>query len=356
LGIAVVGTGFLGAQRAAAAARARGTRLVCVHDRDPQIARKVAERHGVPADKSLDAVLARPEVSAVIIATPHADHAQEVNACLAAGKHVLCEKPLATDAGEARGLATFASECGVRLATGFNHRFYPPVRDALRLVQRGSIGKVITVRASIGHQAAPEFLKSWHTDLERSGGGALMDNGPHACDLIRQFLGEVQSVEASIENRLDLPIGCESDATAWFAGRDGGVAELRASWRQPVGYLTIEIEGQEGALRVETAPWRLEGSLANDQRVHERYWVERSHERLYRAVHRCERSLVEELDSFASFAASRPKPHGTGWDGCRATEMVVAAYRSAAEGSAIRLAPLPVRPPHARKAKRRAFG
>jgi predicted dehydrogenase len=356
LGIAVVGTGFLGAQRAAAARRARGTRLIAVHDRDAQVARRVAERHGAAADPSLDAVLERPEVAAVIIATPHADHAPQVKACLEAGKHVLCEKPLAIDADEARELTALASECGLRLATGFNHRFYPPVRDALRLVQQGAIGKVTTVRASIGHQAAPEFLRSWHTDIARSGGGTLMDNGPHACDLIRQFLGEIESVEAYVLNQLDLPEGCESDATAWFTGRDGGVAELQASWQQAVGYLTIEIQGQEGNLRVDTAPWRLIGTLANDQPVNERYWVERIYDRIYRAGHRCETSLVHELESFASFAASEPKSHGTGWDGCRATEMVLGAYRSAALGNAIPLQPLPTRPPHVRKAKRRAFG
>src|SRR5438105_3694163 len=92
-GFLVVGVGFLGAQRAAALAVARGCRLVAVTDLDGDAARKVADRHGAIAAPDLRSGLELTGVDAVIIATPHADHVEPVNLALEAGKHVLCEKP-----------------------------------------------------------------------------------------------------------------------------------------------------------------------------------------------------------------------------------------------------------------------
>src|SRR5690606_14238454 len=127
----------LGAQRAAAATLARGVQLIAVQDHDPKAASRVAQLHGVQVVPDLRAGLKHPAVDAVVVATPHADHGEQVWEALEAGKHVLCEKPLAIDATEARALATRAQESRLRLATGFNHRFYPPVRDALTLVHAG---------------------------------------------------------------------------------------------------------------------------------------------------------------------------------------------------------------------------
>src|SRR4051812_8275716 len=163
-GFLVVGGGFLGSQRAAAAMVARGCRLVGVHDRDGRVAQALASQHGVRVAPDFEAALAWDAVDAVVIATPHADHYEQARLALEAGKHVLCEKPLTIRPDQARRLAVRADELRLRLATGLNHRFYPPVRDALALVSRWAIGRVESVRAEIGHVASPEFLASWHTD------------------------------------------------------------------------------------------------------------------------------------------------------------------------------------------------
>jgi len=345
--VLVVGVGFLGAQRAAAATLARGVELVAVTDADRRAASRVAALHGVAAAADLAAGLDLDRVDAVIIATPHADHAGQVRLALDAGKHVLCEKPLTIDPAEARDLAATAQDRRLRLATGFNHRHYPPVREALERVGSGAIGRVEEVRARIGHRASLDFLAGWHTDRSRSGGGTLLDNGPHACDLIRRLLGEVTTVEASLADRIGLPAGCESDAYVRFRGRDGGFAELWSSWTQEHGYLTIEVLGTHGHLRVETAPWRLEGRLADGRRLRRGYLRERLWGRFQCGFFRCECSLVRELEAFADPSPDRqlPAAAATGWDGCRATEMVQAAYESARTGRVVQLEPLPVRLP-----------
>jgi predicted dehydrogenase len=353
MGLLVVGTGFLGAQRAAAAFRTKRLRLVAVTDQDPASAERVASRLGVVAVPDLEVGLDSGGVDAVVIATPHADHVDAIRLSLEAGKHVLCEKPLTVRPDDARILATLADDSRLRLSTGLNHRFYPPVIDALALVSSWAIGRVESVRAEIGHLATPEFLQSWHTEVSRSGGGTLMDNGPHACDLIRRFLGEVVLAKGFVRQDVHLPAGCETEAYGLFRNHDNAVAELRASWALRTGYLTVEVRGSEGFLRIETAPWRLTGSLADGRQLDRKYLRERVAERVHRARYGCERSIVRELDAFASPSDGQPRPGATGWDGCRVTEMIQAVYQSDRTGDEIHLKPLLIHLPSS--SRRRAL-
>lgn len=351
LGILVVGVGWLGSRRARAALTARGTRLAAVLDEDEALARREAEILGVLAVPDLSSGLSLPGVDAVIIATPPGSHARILRKCLEAGKHVLCEKPLTIDPYQARSLAQLADDRRLRLACGFDHRFWPPVAEALALVRSGLIGPVESVRAQIGHKATGEFLGSWHIDPESSGGGCLIDNGPHACDLIRQLSGETVAAKGYVSSPLDLPEGCESEAFALFRGHDKAHSSLHVSWSLPAGYLTLEILGRDGHLRVETAPWRLSGRLGGGRRINRRYFAGRAREALFSRLHGCGSSLVAELEAFADASHPHPRPGATGWDGCRATEMVQAVYRSSETGEEVFLDPLPVRLPEHRRSK-----
>ncbi len=348
VGFLVVGAGFLGSQRASAAMIARGCRLSAVHDPDVRAAVAIASRHGARVALDYESALGWDAIDAVIVASPHADHYEQVRLALDAGKHVLCEKPLTVRPDQARDLALRADANGLRLATGLNHRFYAPIRDALALVGRWAIGRVERVRAEIGHVASPEFLASWHTDVARSGGGTLMDNGPHACDLVRRFLGEVVAARGFLHNHIHP--GCELEAEAVFRSVDQATGEVRSTWTRPSGYLTIDVHGSQGQLHIETAPWRLTGFLDGGKRVSRRYLTERLSERRYRGLFGCERSLVRELEAFVSTPWGQPRQEATGWDGCRVTEMIDAVYRSDLKGSEILLSPpaLPL-PPRTRR-------
>ncbi len=318
--------------------------MVGVFDKDHGKAKALAQRFKTHAFANYQNILQSENVDAVVVAVPHSDHDEIVSAAIRARKHVLCEKPLAIDAAEARTLAMLADEHRVKLATGFNHRFYPPVRDALRLLSSWSIGRIESLRIEIGHRATIDFLKSWHVDPAVSGGGTLMDNGPHACDLIRKFMGEVVAVKAYVHDVIGLGEACESEAFA-FRNHDRAVAELRSSWTLQRGYLTIELRGSQGWLHVETAPWRLTGKLADGRSINKRYVFERAREQFSCRFMGCERSLIEEMGCFARLSSDQPRPEGTGWDGNRATEMVQAAYESARTGLEVELQPPLVRVP-----------
>jgi predicted dehydrogenase len=337
LGIVVVGAGFLGAQRAAAAKIARGTSLVAVVDQDLPHAQAIANRHSVRAFNDIDEAFSHKGVNAVIVATPHASHVDIIELALARGKHVLCEKPLAIEADDAWRLAHHADDARLRLATGFNHRFYPPVRDALAFESHWALGRIESVRIQIGHAASQEFLHSWHCDRKTSGGGTLIDNGPHACDLIRRFLGEVSSAQGAVRNDSHGHFDCEREAFGIFRTHENAFGELHSSWNLRHGYLTIEVRGASGWLRVETAPWRLTGQLSNGHKINKHYILERLRDRLFARRYGCERSLVLELESFA-MPQWFPRAGATGWDGCRAVEMIQALYESDRTGQVVTLA------------------
>ena len=175
------------------------------------------------------------EVDAVIVATPHADHYEQVRLALEAGKHVLCEKPLTIRPEQARLLALRADELRLRLATGLNHRFYPPVRDALALVsalgdrprrarpRRDRAHGLARVPGELAHRRRP--LGRRDADGQRP--ARLRPDPPLPR---RGVLG------AGVARRPDRAApGCESEAYALFRDHDRGIGEVRSSWTLPRG-------------------------------------------------------------------------------------------------------------------------
>ena len=336
LGVLVVGVGTRGSERAAAAALGHRLRLVAVHDRDSEAAERVAARHGVVAVRDLDAGLESRGVDVVVVATPPADHAGLVADALDAGKHVLCETPLALRGRDARALARRAARAQLRLAAAFPERFEPPVRDAARLVESWAIGRVESVRVEVGRRASLPFLQSWHTEVGRSGGGCLVDHGPLACDLIRRFVGEVVLAKGFVRQEVRLPHGCESEAFGLFRNHDNAYAELHASWNLPAAGTTIAVRGEGGHLTVGLDPWRLSGRLGDGRVLDRRYRRARAAERWHRARHGCPSSIAAELDAFGGPGAAGEFP---GWDGAATTEMIRALLQSDRTGEEVHLNP-----------------
>src|SRR5579883_3396339 len=162
-GWAIVGTGRFAANRIAPALnRAIGSRLVAVISRERERAEAFAAEHGArKAYDDLDAAMRDPDVAYVWVATPHSLHLEPVLAAARAGKHVLCEKPLATSRGDAREMIRACARANVRLGTGFHLRHHPLHREARRLVAEGELGTPI--------EAAAE----WSVPPARPGSGYL---------------------------------------------------------------------------------------------------------------------------------------------------------------------------------------
>lgn len=192
LGSAFVGGGFM-AEVHSRAARAAGGRLVGVASSTPASAQRAAGKIGAGlAYESYEELLSDPAVDVVHICTPNTTHSSFASDALLAGKHVVCEKPLATSVPEARALAELADDSGLVATVPFAYRFHPMVREARARVRSGATGRVLSVHGSY----LQDWLLSsndddWRVD-ERLGGPsrAFADIGSHLCDLIEFVLGD----------------------------------------------------------------------------------------------------------------------------------------------------------------------
>jgi predicted dehydrogenase len=275
VGIALVGTGFAVRTQLPAFRVVPGAEVRALVGRDAGRTADIARRSGIPfATDRLDAVLARPDIEVVCIATPPDLHAPMAAAALRAGKHVLCEKPLALDAGTAVALCRTARQHPDRLAlVDHQLRFTPTLRRLRRLVADGYVGTPLHVGATL---LVARWLDrgrpfTWWQESAR-GGGALGAFGSHLVDWLRWTFGEVDAVRATlatcIASRAQAaelrPRRVDSDDYAALWLRCGGASPLQASVLLSAvahrgGGLGIDVFGTEGTLRFD-ADARLWGS------------------------------------------------------------------------------------------------
>jgi predicted dehydrogenase len=187
----VVGTGRIARQFAAALRHARRGRLVAIASRsaDPP---RVPEFAGARMHRGYDALLADPEVEAVHIATPHPSHAALAIRAAAAGKHILCEKPLAMDAAEAAAVVEAARRHDVFLMEAFMYRVHPQTRRLIELLRSGAIGEPRLVQAGFGYWKP--FDPSARHFAPALGGGAILDVGGYCASMARLVAGVAQGL------------------------------------------------------------------------------------------------------------------------------------------------------------------
>jgi 1,5-anhydro-D-fructose reductase (1,5-anhydro-D-mannitol-forming) len=176
----------------AAAARGRGqvagAWVQAVFSHNPGRARLFADRHAIPhSTAALEEMLARPEIRCIYVANHPRHHAATVAAALQAGKHVLCEPPLAATVEEAESLALMAAGRGLVLAVNHQRRAEPAMRRARALLELGELGDLMGVRA-VNAALLPNAQQTWR--LQAPWGGVLLDKGAHTFDLLRYLCGE----------------------------------------------------------------------------------------------------------------------------------------------------------------------
>lgn len=162
-----------------------------------------------------DRFLADPDLDAVYVATPNFRHAEDVIACAAAGKHVLCDKPLADNATQAAAMVEACARAKVKLGVGFQLRFHPAHLEMARRIAEGELGTLSHAAASMCFRY-PDGPSEWRKDLRQAGGGwATNDLGSHLIDLLISLLGPVQQVQAVLGHQV-----------YGYAGEDLGTALL----------------------------------------------------------------------------------------------------------------------------------
>ncbi len=206
-GIAVIGAGMIGAAHAAGyrtyLPRIEGlsARLDVVCDANAELAAKLARNWGFARTVAdWRAVVDDPEIGIVSVCLPNFLHTEVTQAALRAGKHVLCEKPLALTAREARGTLELARNSSGKSGTVFNYRRIPAIADIRARVQAGELGEPIQIVIfyQCDYAADPLLPHSWRYEFDRAGPGALLDLGTHAVDLARFIFGDVAEVTGAV--------------------------------------------------------------------------------------------------------------------------------------------------------------
>lgn len=246
-----VSVGVLGAARIVQsallepAADLDGVEVTAVAAREPERAVAFAREHGIPrALRSYEEIVDDPAVDAVYVPTPAALHGHWTRRAIAAGKHVLCEKPFTANAEEAEAIAELAESSGLVVMEAFHSRYHPMWTRMSELVDSGVLGRLHTARAEFTVPHADTTDIRWQPDL---GGGALMDLGCYPVRLLRHLFGEPEVTGAQIRD-MD---GVDASTTAWLAFAGGVSGEVVAIMEGVGGHAAqLRVSGSAGTLEV----------------------------------------------------------------------------------------------------------
>jgi predicted dehydrogenase len=227
--------------------RVHDAQILAIAARDPNRAYRFAKKHNIPrVHQTYAALLADSDIDAIYNPLPNSLHAEWTIRALKAGKHVLCEKPLASNAAEAEEMAAVARETGLVLSEAFAYRYYPLAAKMKEILKRGEIGKIRHIDVQFAFLLPSPKNIRFNYDLA---GGALMDCGCYPVSLIRYLAGAEPTVEYA-EARLFAPqVDRTMKADLSFA--DGRTARLMCSMLSPKLFRSVlKVEGDAGSLRV----------------------------------------------------------------------------------------------------------
>jgi predicted dehydrogenase len=317
---------------ARALASSSTARLVGVHDPFPEIGEPIAADLEVAYHRDATELIASPGVDAVVVCSPTVQHRALVERAAALGRHVLCEKPLATTIADAQAMVTACQQAGVQLHTAFVSRFHPLVERVRAALRDGQIGEPLAVvGANRGRPPLPPEYPPWITDREQSGGGALMDHSVHLTDVVRHLSGqEVHQVSAEVGAQL-ANCGIDDVALLSLVFSGGLVASLDPSWSVPRGNpwdydFSLRVLGTTGSVDIndlaeslQLVSTRAEGGL-----------------RLVPFGIDVDQQMIEAFVASVR-AGELLDPCATGIDGLRALEVALAGYASAAARQPVHL-------------------
>jgi predicted dehydrogenase len=299
--------------------------LVDISETDPVMRSEWTKRHDA-VGFAADAELIAAGVDIGVVCSPTNAHLPSVELMAEAGVHVLCEKPLATNAADARRIVEVCEAVGVKLMTAFPMRFSPSLRTGAEWIADGRIGKPLAITGTNrGH--LPTGYAPWFADPQLAGGGAVMDHTVHVADVIRWWLGaDPDEVYAETNRILHPEVDVETGGLITIGFPGGMFATIDCSWSRPDNYptwggLEIEVVGTEGVFTVDAFAQRFDLWSKGESS-----WVDWGSDT---------NQLM--IDHFVGAVRGDHALEVTGRDGLRATEIALAAYRSAAAGQPVGL-------------------
>lgn len=297
--------------------------FVGIGDHDLERAGNMAEIFGVPSFATYEELL-RQDIDAVIITAENYKHLELTEMAASAGKHVLCEKPIATTVKDAQAMIDICKRHNVKLMTAFPCRYSPSIINAKEAVQSGRIGNVLAIKGT-NHGKMPG---GWFIDLEKSGGGAVLDHTVHVADIMRWML-RCEPVEVYAEVSNGMHHGEYDDCGVLTMTFENGVfSTLDTSWSRPKSFpvwgdVTMEIVGTRGCIQVDMFSQAISHYSDEHMAVNWINWGDN-----------LDQSMIK--DFIAKVADDLPVSI-SGVDGLKALEVALAAYSSRDLGVPVRL-------------------
>lgn len=224
------------------------SKLNSLYSRDINRARTLAEKYGIQSFfNSYDEFL-KSDIDCVYIASANLHHYEQVIKAAKAGKHILCEKPLAIDSVQAEEMVRVCEENNVKFGVNYVYRFHPLVIKAREIIEKGMLGKIVSVSTTFNTDYAPN--ENFRFNKTLSGGGALRDIGTHMLDLLIYFGGEVTSIQGVIDNII-YKSEVDDFAAAIVKYQKSGYGFFNVSFNTKKAFNRVEILGYNGAMSIE---------------------------------------------------------------------------------------------------------
>ncbi len=238
--------------------------ITAVMEIDPENAERLREKYGAKyAYTSAEELVLNPEVEAVYIASPIAFHKPQIFAAAAAGKHILCEKPIALTVTECEEITEYLKEHRVLAATGFMMRYHGYHQEMKRLISEGAIGSLVTARAQFTCWY-PETEGAWRQKKSVAGGGALMDLGVHCIDILQYLSGQKTEKVAAFTETKSFSYDVDDTATLMLRMDGGLTAYVDVNFNVPddAAVCRLEFYGTRGSLVAEGTLSQIEAGTA----------------------------------------------------------------------------------------------
>jgi predicted dehydrogenase len=243
---AIVGLGRWG-QTLVASVQGKSDRLrfTAAVSRDPARVSEFTARHRLRILGSLDAALADPGIDAVVLATPHSLHADQIVAVAAAGKAVFCEKPLTLTRAEALRATAACEAAGVVLGVGTDKRFFPAMQELARLVADGELGRILHIEGNFSNEVSAAMFSPWRDLPDESPAGGMTGTGIHVLDTMIRMAGPVRRVQAQLLAHRPAPDPL--DTISVLLKFRSGISGILAAVRCTPSFFGVHVFGRDGS-------------------------------------------------------------------------------------------------------------
>ena len=276
-GFGILGLGMIAEFQLKAINEISGCRFVAGYDTVPGRAAQFCAKNGGTGYDNLEAFLSDKNIDVVTIATPSGLHMDGAVAAARAGKHIIVEKPLEITTARCDAIIAEAKAHNVKLAAVFPSRYHAPSKIIKKAITDGRFGKIVLADAQIKWYRSQEYYDSgkWRGTWNLDGGGALMNQGIHAIDLLQWFMGDVSEVYSQTATLAHERIEVEDTAAAVLKFTNGAIGVIEGTTSAYPGYLKkIEICGSKGCITMEEESiitWKFEDELPEDEEIRRLY-------------------------------------------------------------------------------------